>query len=162
HFSKTKMTWLATSAYLSIGVTSMLSGWYSDRMIARGWDTNVVRKGLSIIGLVLSTTILGVVAVQSDRGAMTFLMFACVSFGIYTPHIYAMTQTLAGPHASGKWTGLQNGFGNLAGVTAPWFTGWVVNRMGHFYWAFVAAAVVVSSGAVFWGFGVKKVEPVEW
>jgi MFS family permease len=93
---------------------------------------------------------------------MAFLMFACVSFGIYTPHIYAMTQTLAGTHASGKWTGLQNGFGNLAGVAAPWFTGWVTQRTGHFYWAFVAAAVVVSCGAIFWVFGVKRVEPVKW
>jgi ACS family D-galactonate transporter-like MFS transporter len=162
HFDKTKMTWLATSAYLAIGVTSMISGWYSDRLIARGWDVNLVRKGLSAIGLILSTTIVGVVAAHGDGAAMTFLIFACISFGIYTPHIYAMTQALAGPHASGKWTGLQNGFGNLAGVAAPWFTGWVSDRTGHFYWAFVAAAAIVVTGAVFWVFGVRRVEAVEW
>jgi ACS family D-galactonate transporter-like MFS transporter len=162
HFAKTKMTFLATLAYFLIGATSMASGWYSDRLIARGWDMNNVRKGLSAIGLLLSTTIVGVVAAHGDGAAMAFLMFACFSFGIYTPHIYAMTQTLAGTHVSGKWTGLQNGFGNLAGVAAPWFTGWVTQRTGQFYWAFVAAAVIVSSGAVFWVFGVRKVEPVEW
>jgi ACS family D-galactonate transporter-like MFS transporter len=162
HFPKAKMTWLATLAYLSIGATSMTSGWYSDRLIARGWDMNFVRKGLSVVGLLLSTSIVGVVITPDDRKSMVFLIFACLSFGIYTPHIYAMVQTLAGPRASGKWTGLQNGFGNLAGVAAPWFTGWVTHRTGHFYWAFVASAAVVVAGAMFWMFGVRKVEPVQW
>jgi len=162
HFDKTKMSWLASLAYLSIGAASMASGWYSDKLIARGWPVDLVRKGLSAVGLLFSTAIVGVVVSPGDRAAMAFLMFACVSFGIYTPHIYAMTQALAGPRASGKWTGLQNGFGNLAGIAAPWFTGWVTQRTGHFYWAFVAAAMVVVAGAGFWVFGVRKVEPVEW
>ena len=161
-FSKSRMTWLATSAYFSIGFMSMLSGWYSDRLIARGWSVDLVRKGLSAIGLLLSTTIVGVAMTRDDRTAMAFLLFACLSFGIYTPHIYAMTQALAGTRASGKWTGLQNGFGNLAGVAAPWFTGWVKQQTGHFFWAFAAAASVVVAGAFFWVFGVKKIEPVEW
>jgi sugar phosphate permease len=73
-----------------------------------------------------------------------------------------MTQTLAGPRASGKWTGLQNGFANLAGASAAWLTGWITQTTGQFYWAFVAAALVVVTGAFFWVIGVRKLEQVEW
>jgi MFS family permease len=162
HFAKAKMTWLATLAYLLIGVSSIVSGWFSDWLIARGHSANRVRKTLSAIGLTTATTIVGVVAAPGDKAAMGFLMLSCFCFGIYAPQIYAMTQTLAGPRASGKWTGLQNGFGNLAGVTAAWLTGWITQTTGQFYWAFVAAALVVLSGAVFWVFGVRKLEPVAW
>jgi len=72
-----------------------------------------------------------------------------------------VTQTLAGPSAAGKWTGLQNGVGNLAGVAAPWFTGWVVQETGQFYVAFLVTAslLVVAAGMFVLGVGpVKQVE----
>ena len=55
---------------------------------------------------------------------------------MWSSNNWAITQTLAGPRAAGKWCALQNGVGNLAGVTAPWFTGWVVGQTGHFSWRF--------------------------
>ena len=149
HFAKAKMTWLASLAYLLIGTS-------------RGHTPNRVRKTLSAVGLVMASTILGVVAAPGDRMAMAFLLFACFSFGIYAAQVFAMTQTLAGPRASGKWTGLQNGFANLAGASAAWLTGWITQTTGQFYWAFVAAALVVVTGAFFWVIGVRKLEQVEW
>ena len=86
----------------------------------------------------------------------------CFCFGIYTANVFAITQTLAGPRAAGKWTSLQNGFANFAGVTAPWLTGWMVNETGEFYWAFVAAAAVVLAGAAIFVFGIARIEPVRW
>jgi MFS family permease len=91
---------------------------------------------------------------------MALLFLACVAFGIYTPTIYAMTQTLAGPLAAGKWTGLQNGFANLAGIAAPLVTGWIVDRTGEFYLAFLVAAIVALAGAGFLVLGVGRIEQV--
>lgn len=162
HFSKARMTWVASLAYLLIGTASLTSGLVSDWLIARGHTPNRVRKTLSAVGLTMATTIVGVVAARADWTAMAFLMLSCFCFGLYAAQIYAMTQTLAGPRASGKWTGLQNGFGNLAGVAAPWLTGWITHSTGQFYWAFVTAALVVLAGAVFWVVGVRKIEPVVW
>ena len=51
--------------------------------------------------------------------ALALLTLACLAFGIYTSNLFAITQSLAGPRAAGKWTSFQNGFGNLAGVLAP-------------------------------------------
>jgi MFS family permease len=89
-------------------------------------------------------------------------MLACVSYGIYTSSHWAITQTLAGPYAAGRWTGLQNFVGNLAGVTAPTVTGFVVDKTGEFFWAFAVASAVVLAGAMVYLFLLGPVEPMVW
>ena len=54
--------------------------------------------------------------IDDVRLAMVLLLFSCVGFGAYASNVFAITQTLAGPGAAGQWTGVQNGFANLAGV----------------------------------------------
>ena len=93
---------------------------------------------------------------------MVLLFCACAAFGIYTPTLFAITQTLAGPLAAGKWTGLQNGFANMAGVVAPVVTGWVVQTTGGFHLAFVLAALIALAGAAFLTIGVGRIEPVRF
>ena len=89
-------------------------------------------------------------------------MFACLSFGIYTCSLWSITQTIAGPLAAGKWTGLQNFMGNLAGVVAPWLTGVVLEKTGEFFWAFVLAAGMELVGAIMFVFVIGRVVPVRW
>ena len=126
HFSKQKMAWFGSAAYFAVAISGVTAGWLSDRMIARGGTPTRVRKSFTGIGLLFSTLILPVSVIDNDRIAMTLLMVACLSYGLFSANLFAMTQTLAGPRAAGKWTGMQNGFGNLAGVAAPWLTGFIV------------------------------------
>ena len=74
----------------------------------------------------------------------------------------AFSQTLAGPHATGKWTGLQNGFANLAGVVAPALTGFLVDRTGKFLAPLAITAAVLVVGGLSWVFVVGRVEQVTW
>ncbi len=162
NFPKAKMAVVGSLAFLAISVSSVASGWISDRWIARGGTPTRVRKTFAGTGLVLSTIILPVCVVQDERLSMGLLILACLSFGLYTANVFAITQTLAGPRAAGKWTGLQNGFANLAGVVAPWLTGWVVQETGQFYWAFVVAAAIVLVSAAMFVFGIGRIEQVEF
>jgi MFS transporter, ACS family, D-galactonate transporter len=162
HFPKSKMAVLGSLPFLAIAVSCILSGWISDRLIASGRSLTVVRKSFAGIGLTFSTIILPVVWTRETGPAMALLILACISFGIYTSNLWAITQTLAGPRAAGKWTGFQNGFGNLAGVAAPWLTGRVVDKTGQFYWAFVVAAGFVLLGAAIFVFGIGPVERVKF
>ncbi len=162
HFPKDKMAVVGSLAFLAISVSSVASGWLSDRWIARGATPTRVRKTFAGAGLSLATIILPVCVIHDEQTAMALLIVACLAFGLYTSNIFAITQTLAGPKASGKWTSLQNGFGNLAGVAAPWFTGWVVQHTGQFYLAFVAAAAIVLTSAALFVFGVGRIEQVEF
>jgi cyanate permease len=76
--------------------------------------------------------------------------------------IFAFSQTLAGPQAAGRWTGLQNGFANLAGVVAPALTGFAVDRTGNFVVPMVITTAVLMLGAMAWVFIVGQVEQVNW
>ena len=162
HFPKEKMAVAGSTAFLAISVSSVVSGWLSDRWIARGATPTRARKTFAGAGLVLSTIILPVSVVRDERLAMALLILACLSFGLYTANVFAITQTLAGPRASGKWTGLQNGVANLAGVAAPWLTGWVVQETGQFYLAFVAAAAMVLAAAAMFVLGIGRIEQCEF
>jgi len=162
HFSKTKMAYVGSLAYLLIAISSVVCGRLSDIWIARGHTPNRVRKTFAGLGLTLSTLILPVAVVHNETGAMALLMLTCACYGLFSSNNYAITQTLAGPRAAGKWTSFQNGFANLAGVAAPWFTGWIVDRTGEFYLAFLAAAVITLCGAGCYVFGVGPIKPVDW
>jgi dipeptide/tripeptide permease len=58
--------------------------------------------------------------------------------------------------------GIQNLVGNLSGVVAPLVTGYVVDRTGHFYWAFAIAAAITLTGSLAFGIVIRCVEPVVW
>ena len=162
HFPAPKMAVLGALAFFAAAASSVVSGWLSDRWIAAGATTTRVRKTFTGAGLALATIIVPVSVVRSDRTAMALLMLACAFIGMWSSNLWAITQTLAGPRAAGKWCAMQNGVGNLAGVAAPWITGWVVQRTGQFYFAFLVAAIVALSGSAFTVFGIGPVEPVEF
>jgi MFS family permease len=162
HFSKDKMAVVGSAAFLAISLSAIVSGWLSDRFIADGGSPTRVRKTFAGTGLLLSTIILPVCVVNDERIAMALLILACLSFGLYTANVFAITQTLAGPRAAGKWTSIQNGFANFSGVVAPWLTGWVVQQTGEFYWAFVVAAAIVLAAAGMFVFGIGRIEPVQF
>jgi ACS family D-galactonate transporter-like MFS transporter len=162
HFPKAKMALFGWLPLLGIAVSCVLSGWLSDRLIARGGSPTQVRKGFAGTGLAFATILVPVVLVRDPNLAMVLLTLACISFGIYTSNLWAITQSLAGPRAAGKWTSFQNGFGNLAGVLAPSLTGFVVDRTGEFYLAFVVAAGFALAGAGMFVFGVGPIERVNF
>ena len=76
--------------------------------------------------------------------------------------IFAFSQTLAGPSATGRWTGLQNAFANFAGIICPAVTGVLLRHTGSFTWPLIIIAIVIAGGVVSWAFSVGPVREVEW
>ena len=127
-----------------------------------GATPNLVRKTFTGAGLLFSTVMLGAVITHNAVTSLVLLSAACFAYGIYSSNLWAITQTLAGPWAAGRWTGLQNFFGNLSGILAPWLTGWIVQRTGHFYWAFVVTTGFLVLGTVCFTIVIPKVEEIAW
>jgi nitrate/nitrite transporter NarK len=94
--------------------------------------------------------------------AIVLLTAACLAFGMTSSNVWTITQTIAGPAVAGKWTGMQNAIGNLAGIVAPWLTGFIVARTGAFYLAFVIVCAFSLAGAASFLFLVGRVEPAQW
>ncbi len=161
-FPKQRMAVVSSLAYLAIAVSSVTAGRLSDRWIANGGSVTRVRMTIACGGLGLSSILLLVPMTDNVWVAMILLIFACSSFGMYTSNVFAITQTLAGPAAAGRWTGMQNGFANLAGVAAPWITGFVVESSGHFFLAFLVATAMVLMSAAAFLFGVGRLDPVKF
>ena len=137
-------------------------GWIADRWIDAGRTPTVVRKTFTGGSLVCASMFL-ILCVVAGRDLST-AMIICVtaSFGAAASNIWAVTQTLAGPEAAGRWTGMQNFVGNLSGIVAPALTGFVLGRTGQFFWPFTINAVVALLGAISWIFVIGPVEQVRW
>jgi len=82
--------------------------------------------------------------------------------GIGCANLYAIAQTLAGPRASGKWVGVQNAIGNLAGIVAPVLTGALIDWTGRYSVGFLVAGAIAMSGAGAWLLLVRRVAPIAW
>jgi ACS family D-galactonate transporter-like MFS transporter len=162
HFSMNNMAKLGGIAYLLGAIFAIFCGWLSDRWIASGASPTLVRKTFTGGGLALTGLFIGLAEFSGTEACMAALIFGVMCFGAVSSNVWAITQTLAGPVAAGRWTGFQNFVGNLAGIVAPWLTGFVLERTGHFSWAFVIMTGVALSGAASWFFIVGPVEPVVW
>jgi nitrate/nitrite transporter NarK len=122
-----------------------------------------VRKTFVVSGLLLSAVFLMPASVVPNQiFAMGLLVTASFSFGLCSGNTWAITQTLAGPVAAGKWTGLQNCAGNMAGIVAPTVTGFIVQETGSFYFAFLWVCFMFLAAACSYLFVVGRVEPVSW
>jgi MFS family permease len=162
HFSTENMAKIGGVAYLVAAGLATLTGWFSDRCIASGFKPTVVRKTVIGGGLALSGFFVGLACVGGSAYSLAALILGVGCFGIANSSIWAVTQTLAGPHAAGRWTGFQNFIGNFAGVVAPALTGFVLDRTGQFYWAFLILTGVAFSGAACFIIVVGPVEQVIW
>jgi sugar phosphate permease len=161
-FSMQNMVNISSAAYFAIACATLAAGWISDGFIVRGASATRVRKAVVVCGLVSSTAVLPVALISDQVASLAFLLVACLGFGAYTSNHWAITQTLAGPLAAARWTGLQNGIGNLSGIAASWLTGVAVERTRSYATGFIVAAAVALVGAVMWGAVVGPVREVQW
>jgi MFS family permease len=162
-FSMSAMAVLGSIPFWGMAVTSIVGGWTSDRWIRAGANPGKVRKLYAAGGLLLcAAAILPAAFVTSSTSSVVLITAACMFLGLFTSNVWAITQTLAGPLAAGKWTGFQNAIGNLGGVISPLLTGWVVTQTGSFALAFAAATIVLVGGTVVYLMSLGKVQPVAW
>ena len=162
HFSANMMAVLGSVPFWGIALSTTASGWVSDHLIARGGSPTRVRKSFMCGGMLLSTLILPAALVRDPTISMALLVVTSLCYGLFTSNLWAITQTLAGPQAAGRWTGWQNMFGNFAGIVGPWLTGRIVDVTGQFLLAFVAVCIALVVGAASYLVIVGELKPVNW
>lgn len=161
-FSMQSMAKIGGTAYLLGAFFGLASGWLSDRWITAGATPTRVRKTFVGGGLALAGIFIGLSAVNGNIFCVAMLLLGVIFFGVGSSNIWAITQTLAGPQATGRWTGFQNFIGNFAGMVGPAVTGIVLDRTGHLAWAFAIASAVALIGTASWIFLVGPVMQVTW
>jgi MFS transporter, ACS family, D-galactonate transporter len=161
-FSMDKMAKIGGAAYFLGACASALAGWLSDRWIASGATPTFVRKTVVGGGAALAGIFVGLTAVAGPVYCIPALVLGVIFFGVSASNVWTITQTLAGPKAAGRWAGFQCFIGNISGIVAPAVTGFVLQRTGHFFWAFVIVTAVALLGASSWCFLVGPLEQVAW
>src|SRR5579859_703131 len=161
-FTMTHMARVGGLVFLLFAVSSTIFGKLADRWIATGGSPTLVRKTLAVGGKV-GMGIFFVAAVFAPD-TLVVAMLAMVGFfmGVQASTIWSITQTIAGPKMVGRWIGVQNFMGNFAGWVAPTLTGILLDKTGHYYWAFGITAAVCWIGALSWIVVVGPVEEVDW
>lgn len=161
-FSMTGMAAVAGSAYLINAITAFLAGWAVSAWTRKGRSPSVFYKSIMAFAHIVSMITMVGMVVLPVQGCIACLCLFEVAIGVSSPGVYAIPQIVAGPTAAGRWVGVQNACGNLAGVFAPTITGVLLDLTGHFSSAFILAGAVNVFGLVGWLWMLPKIEPLDW
>jgi MFS family permease len=161
-FSIVGMASIATSAYIVNAISAFVGGWAIDRFLRRGGSANTGYKFVMAVAHLGYVICMLAMAMGSPKVALISLFIYQALCGASSPGVYAMCQILAGPRASGRWVGIQNSLGSLAGVVAPALTGWIIQETGHYTNAFVAAAAFSVFGLIGWIWMVPPLAELRW
>ncbi len=162
HLSLTLMAEVGAAVYALQSLAALAGGWGSDALIRAGASPTLVRKGVILAGVAGGGVAVLLLSLGSPSMAIPCLAASGIFTGIGNPIQFSIGQTLAGPAAGGRWMGIQNMFGNFAGILAPAATGWIVQATGAFAAAFQLAAVLSVAGLICWGIVLVRVEPLQW
>jgi MFS transporter, ACS family, D-galactonate transporter len=162
HLAMTRMVGIAGMLYAIDSLAALATGWITDRCIKGGDSPTFARKSAMAVGFSLAALSVTACAFSGERTYLWCLVGVAIGCGTSAAGSFAFAQTLAGPRATGRWVGMQNGVANLAGIVGPALTGFVVEKTGHFGIAFGIAALVMIGGGLSWCFGVQKLEQVRW
>ena len=143
-------------------IASVVFGLIADRLIAGGLPAHSVRKAALVIGTTGTGVGMLICAGAPTGVALAGLVAAAAFRGMSMPCMYAVAQTFSGPSAGGRWMGWQNFVANLAGIAAPVFTGFVVDRTGSFAGAFAAAAIFCAGAVLCWTVWIGRIEEIAW
>ena len=129
-FSTLEMAALTGSAFAVNAVCAFGAGWAIDHYIAKGGSSNFAYKSIMVIGHLGSAVCLVVHGVRGEA----------VGTGRHVPLSGAVRCVLSwhlcdaagagGPKATGRWVGLQNSLGSLAGAVSPYVTGEIIQTPG--------------------------------
>jgi MFS family permease len=159
-FSIEQMTFLATLGYAVQGACAFGYGHFSDWWTRSGRSEATCRRSMMIVSQAAAAgAILGLGFAHSAWTIGLLLCVAGAATAALSMNLYAIAQMFAGPRAAGTWVGVQNALGNVSGIVGPIITGIIVDRAGYTS-AFILTAAVAAAGALWWAFGVPKIEQI--
>jgi MFS family permease len=128
HLSLQKSGLYTFFSFAGIATVAALAGWAADRLIARGHDAVVVRKGFIVAGFIGGTTVLLGAYAPSAGMALFWNVVSLSLLGLVTANNLALVKlTLIPKPAVGLNTGLQQVATSLAGGVSASLSGWLLH-----------------------------------
>lgn len=146
HLDFMKSGLLAAVPFFGAFLGVLSGGFLSDWMLRRGMSLTIARKTPIILGLLLSTTIVGANKVSSPIWITAF--FTCAFFGSGLASItWSLVSTMAPERLIGLTGGVFNFVGNLGAIVVPIAIGLLIH--GH---DFTRALIFISATAMLGAF----------
>lgn len=161
-FSTDGMAEVAGGAYLVTAISALVGGWLIDRHVRRGGSRNFAYKSVMAAAHGGAVVCMTVIALGPRPLALFGIFLYQALAGASSPGVYAIGQILAGPRAAGRWVGVQNAMGNLAGIAAPALTGLIIDQTGRFTAAFIVSAGVSLLGLYGWLWMLPPLAQLPW
>ena len=121
----------------------ILGGLLSDGMVRQGYSLTLARKLPSVSGMLLSSSIVLCLCVQSDAAVIALMALAFFGKGLGSLG-WTLVADTSPRQIVGLSGGLFNTFGNLAAITTPIVVGYLVSHTG----SFDAALLYVGANAL--------------
>jgi ACS family D-galactonate transporter-like MFS transporter len=145
--------------YLAAFTGVLCSGFLSDYLVKRGVSPAKARKRPIIIGLLVSTLILGANYVDTPELIIAFMSLSFFGVG-FVSITWIFVSTLSPKHLIDVTGGVFNFIGQLSGIVVPTVIGFLVSG-GNFAPALIFIAVLGLAGACSYLFLVGSVERIK-
>lgn len=157
HMSILKVGIMASIPAIGGFVGNVLGGYLSDLMLRKGVSLTVARKMPIIVGLLLSTVIIG-----CNYTNNTTIVITLMSVAFFAKGFGALGWTLVSDTSPKEIMGLSGGmfnfFGNIASIVTPIVIGYILQVTGSFNGALVFVGTVGFIGAMSFLFIVPEIK----
>jgi MFS transporter, ACS family, D-galactonate transporter len=155
HLSLTSSGFYSGFSYGGMAAMAILGGFAADWRIERGAGALEARRGFTIVGLLIaSTVVLGALAATTAQ-AVFFSVLSMTGLGLATANYWALPQTAMPKSMAGRVAGAQNMALTVAGTLAPLATGWLKQISGGYGAPMAATSVILMIGVAAYVFLVR-------
>jgi MFS transporter, ACS family, D-galactonate transporter len=137
-----------------------IGGWMVDSLIRRGWDANRVRRTVLVIGMSFGLSIFGAAHAHSPGSALFWISLALGGLAAAAPVAWTIPSLLSPRESVGTLASAVNFCGQIAAISAPIITGYIVDATHSFASAFVIATAILLLGIMGYIFLLGQIEPI--
>ncbi|VXC92080.1 putative (D)-galactarate transporter [Pseudomonas sp. 8Z] len=141
-------------------IGGVLGGLLSDGLLRRGHSLTLARKLPSVLGLLLSSSLVLCIFVDSDAAVVALMTLAFFGKGLGSLG-WTLVADTAPRQILGLCGGLFNTFGNLAAVTTPIVIGYLVSLTGSFDGALLYVGANALLAVIGFTFIVGRIDRIE-
>jgi MFS transporter, ACS family, D-galactonate transporter len=151
----TSVPWLfATFTDLLVG------GWLVDTLIQHGCNASRVRQTVMVAGMTFGLAIFGAAKAHSALTALVWISLALGGLAAAAPVAWTGPSLIAPRESVGTLASAVNFCGQIAAISAPIVTGYIVSGTHSFAAAFVTATIILLLGIVGYIFLLGPIEPI--
>lgn len=138
----------------------VFGGWLVDALIVRGWDAQRVRQTVLVGGMIFGLGILGAARAHTAVSALFWISLSLGGLAAAAPVAWTVPSLIAPAGCVGKIGGIGNFSSQLAAISAPIITGYIVAATHAYSSAFVTATVILLLGICGYVFLLGRMEPI--